>query len=187
MKKWAFLLVFSLLLVGAYGQSVTNEVINTILNGYSARAYTSEPVSDKDIELILDCGVKAPSARNAQPWKFTVIKNGDLVGQIIRNATPGNVVILISGPESAEQGMSVNIDCALATESMFIAALGLGLGARIYTAPIAGVNARKQDFQIPEGYRAVTALRIGHMDKNVDAVTAASPRKAKAELVNVVE
>lgn len=188
MKTTTSLLILSLLLCfSVYGQNATNEVINTILNGYSVRAYSSEPVSDQDIELIIDCGVKAPSARNTQGWKFTVIKNQDLVGQIVHNATPGNVVIIISGPESAERGMSVNFDCALATENMFIAAKSLGLGARIYTGPIGDVNAKKPDFQIPEGYRAVAALRIGHLDKTVDAVSAASSRKAKAELVNVVE
>lgn len=188
MKTRTSLLILSLLLsFGVYGQKANNEVINTILHGYSVRAYSSEPVSDQDIELILDCGVQAPSARNTQGWKFTVIKNQDLVGRILRQVAPGNVVILISGPESAERGVNLNFDCALATENMFIAAQSLGLGARIYTGPIAEINAKKQDFQIPEGYQAVAALRIGQPDKSVDAVSAASSRKAKAELVNVVE
>ena len=65
MKTTTSLLILSLLLCfSVYGQNATNEVINTILNGYSVRAYSSEPVSDQDIELIIDCGVKAPSARN---------------------------------------------------------------------------------------------------------------------------
>jgi nitroreductase len=74
--------------------------------------------------------------------------------------------------------------CGLATESMFIAAHGLGLGARIYGGPVGNVNSKKDLFQIPTGYKAVMILRIGNVDKTTDAVSAATPRKGFEEVVN---
>jgi hypothetical protein len=51
--------------------------------------------------------------------------------EIINDVVPGNVLIIISGIES-ENGTTPDFDCGLATESMFLGAHGLGLGARIY-------------------------------------------------------
>ncbi|HBQ82405.1 MAG: hypothetical protein A2X05_13860 [Bacteroidetes bacterium GWE2_41_25] len=166
------------------GQNSGSCVTDVILSGYSARMFTSEPVSDQDLDLILKCGIKAPSSRNLQPWKFTVVKDTALTKSTIGNINPGNVLIIVSGPESQE-GTIVDFDCALATENMSIAALSLGMGARIYGGPVKNVNSTmRQSLEIPEGYRVVTILRIGHIDKSVDAVSAASARKKFEEVVN---
>jgi len=166
-----------------YSQVPDNGVTNTILSGYSERVYTTEPVTDQQLDLILKCGIKAPSARNLQPWKFTVIKDEATVKEIIKDAVPGNVLVVVSGIES-ESGTTPDFDCGLATESMFIAAHGLGLGARIYGSPTGNINSKKEVFQIPAGYKAVVVLRIGNVDKTVDAVSAATPRKSPEEIIN---
>jgi len=167
------------------GQNSGSSVTDVILKGYSARMYTSEPVSDQDIDLILKCGIKAPSSRNGQPWKFTVVKDTALTKKMIENINPGNIAIVVSGPEPAQEGGGIEFDCALTAENMNIAAQSLGLGARIYGGPVRNVNSTmKEILGIPEGYRVVTILRIGHIDKNVDATSAASTRKKQEELVS---
>ena len=60
---------------------------------------------------------------------------------------------------------------------MFVAAHSLGLGARIYGSQTGNINSKKELFQIPTGYKAVVALRIGNKDKTVDAVSTATPRR----------
>ena len=166
-----------------HGQIYENCVIDEILSGYSEKAFTSEPVTDPQLDLILKCGIKAPSARNNQPWMFTVIKDETTMKEIINNILPGNVLVIVSGIESKDGG-TPDFDCGLATESMFLAAHGLGLGARIYGGPIGDINSNKEMFQVPTGYKAVVVLRIGNIDKSVDAVSAATSRKAMEELVN---
>jgi len=177
-------LVFAFALLVA-GQTNNNQTIDAILSSYSPRTFTTDPVSDNDIRQIIQCGIKAPSARNSQPWKFTIVKNPVLCNNVISNITPGNIIIVISGPEAEQQALSVNYDCALATQNMFLAAHALGLGARIYTGPISNVNnTLRKSLGITEGYRAVAVLRVGHIDPNVDAKTAASPRRDASETVN---
>jgi nitroreductase len=105
------------------------------------------------------------------------------MNELISNVTPGNVLIVVSGKES-ETGTTPDFDCGLAAESMFIAAHSLGLGARIYGSPAGKINAAREAYQIPAGFKAVVILRIGNVDKSVDAVTAASPRKTQEEIVN---
>ena len=165
------------------GQISDNCAANVILSGYSERGYSTEPVTDQQLDLILTCGIKAPSARNNQPWKFTVIKDEPAMKEIINDAVPGNVLIVVSGTES-QNGTTPDFDCGLATESMFIAAHSLGLGARIYGSPTGNINSKKELFQIPVGYKAVVVLRIGNIDKSVDAVSSATQRKKAAEVVN---
>lgn len=166
------------------GQNSAGSVTDVILNSYSVRMFSSEPVSDQDLDIILKCGIKAPSSRNGQRWKFTVVKDTALANKAIGKINPGNVLIFVSGPE-AQDAAGIEFDCALATENMNIAAQSLGLGARIYGGPVRNVNSiMKQSLEIPEGYRVVTILRVGHIDKSVDAVTAASSRKSFEEIVN---
>jgi nitroreductase len=165
------------------GQSSEKSVTDVILSSYSERTYTSEPVTDQQLDLILKCGIKAPSARNNQPWKFTVVKDEETMKEAINNVVAGNVLIIVSGLES-ESGSTPDFDCGLATESMFLAAHGLGLGARIYGSPAGNINSKKDLFQIPSDYKAVVVLRIGNVDKTVDAVSAATPRKDSEEIVN---
>lgn len=164
------------------GQTAGKAVTDVILSGYSAKAFTTGQVSDEDIDIIVKCGMKAPSARNLQPWRFTVVKDTAIVRKIVRNVTPGNILIIVSGTGS---GAGVDFDCGLAAQNMYIAAQALGLGAHIYGSPVGNINSTmKNDLGIPEDYRAITILRIGHVDKNVDAVSAASARKQKEQVVN---
>jgi|SRR5690554_1070692 nitroreductase len=166
-----------------YGQTTDTCCSDVLLTSYSESLYSSEPVTDQQLEFILKCGIKSPSARNMQPWKFTVIKDEPTMKEIVNDIVPGNVVIVVSGIES-ENGTTPDFDCGLATQTMFIAAHSLGLGARIYGSPVEHINSNKELFQIPSGYKAVTALRIGNVAKNVDAVSAASPRKTPEEIIN---
>jgi len=175
----AILSSFSLL----NGQTTDNGVTQVILAGYSEKAYSSEPVNDGQLDLILKCGIKAPSSRNKQPWKFTVIKDDASIKEVLGHEFPGNVLIIISGIESSE-GTTPDFDCGLATESMFLAAHGLGLGARIYGSPVGNINSKKEFFQIPAGYKAVIVLRIGNVLKNMDAVSGATPRNNPEEIIN---
>ena len=165
------------------GQTTDNCIVNTLLNSFSERSYTIEPVTDQQLEMILNCGIKAPSARNNQPWRFTVIRDEPTMKEAINNIVAGNVIIIVSGAES-QSGGTPDLDCGLAVQSMFVAAHGLGLGARIYGGPIGNINEKRDLFQIPSGYKAVVLLRVGNTDKTVDAVSAATPRKKVEEVVN---
>ena len=184
MKSKLSLLVIALVICARMnGQTTANCVTDLIMSSFSERTYISVPVTDQQLDLILSCGIKAPSGRNNQPWKFTVIRDEAAMKEIINNVVAGNVIIVISGTES-QTGTTPDFDCGLAAENMFIAAHSLGLGSRIYGGPIGNVNSKREAFQIPAGYKAVVALRIGNVDKGVDAVSAATPRKKAEEVVN---
>ncbi len=185
MKSKSILTIIMVLLTSQLlrGQSTGNSVTDLLLSSYSERNYTTQLVTDQQLDLILNCGIKAPSARNQQPWRFTVIKDEAAMKEIISDAVAGNVLIIISGAES-QTGTTPDFDCGLAAESMFVAAHGLGLGARIYGSPTENINSKRDVYQVPAGFKAVVVLRVGNIVKPVDAVSSATPRKAFDEIVN---
>lgn len=184
----ASLLIVLLILAGgnALSQTAGNPVTDLLLSAWSPRNYTTVPVTDEQIEMIIQCGIKAPSSRNGQPWHFTVVKNEALMKEIISNITPGNVIIIVSGKESSS-GTTPDFDCGLTTQNMFVSATSMGLGARIYGGPIAAARSKREALQIPEGFTPVIMLRVGNIEKGTDAVSGASARKTKEELVNYVK
>jgi nitroreductase len=166
----------------ALSQTAGNPVTDLLLSAWSPRNYTEVPVTDQQIDMIVQCGIKAPSSRNGQPWHFTVLKNEAVMQEIIPNITPGNVIIVISGKVS-QSGATPDFDCGLTTQNMFVAAASMGLGARIYGGPIAAAREKRDALQIPEGFTPVIMLRVGNIGKSTDAVSGASPRKSKEEIV----
>jgi nitroreductase len=189
MKVKSFLLFFAMLITASQlssAQSSGNPVIDQLLSAWSPRNYTTEPVTDQQIDLILKCGIKAPSGRNIQPWHFTVVKNEAIMKEIIPDAVGGNALVVISG-KVTETGTTPDFDCGLATENMFIAATSLGLGARIYGSPVATAIKIGDKLQVPAGFRPVIILRTGNIEKSTDAASGATPRKNIDEVVNYVK
>lgn len=166
----------------AFGQSFNQEVVGFIKSVYSPRAFVSGEISEQDVEEILLCGAKAPSATNRQPWHFTVVKDPEVAKKLIAGMPDDNVLIVVS---SAGTSADNSFDCALATQNMFLAAQALGYGARIYTGPVRNINNNFLSLLgLPQGFKVISILRIGYIDPNVDAVTAATPRKDLKVITN---
>lgn len=58
------------------------ELLKLINFRQSDRAYLSTPIEEEKINRILEAGRLAPSACNAQPWKFIVINDQELKNKI---------------------------------------------------------------------------------------------------------
>ena len=178
-----FFVSFSLFLpVLVFGQSRNEGIAAFISSVFTNKQFTTAPVDNADVDIILQCGIKAPSARNGQPWHFTVIRDVRIMKEIIPDALEGNVLIVVSGPERLQGSI---FDCGLATENVFLAAQALGLGSHIYTGPIAKLN---QDYRdavgMPDGYIGVSIIKIGNIEQGVDSVSSASTRKPGSGMVN---
>ena len=62
------------------------EIIKSIQNRISTRKYSQKPVEKEKIERCVEAARIAPSACNAQPWKFIVIDEPDLNNQVAHAA-----------------------------------------------------------------------------------------------------
>ena len=58
------------------GEINMNETLNIIKARRSIRSYLPDQIKENELQAILEAGYYAPSARNQQPWHFTVCKIG---------------------------------------------------------------------------------------------------------------
>ena len=58
-------------------------VVEVIARRVSCRAYRTTPVSEDYLRRILEAARLAPSACNAQPWRFAVVRNPELRRRIV--------------------------------------------------------------------------------------------------------
>lgn len=164
-----------------------NTVIETILNRRSVRAYEDKAVSKEMLEAVIQAGIFAPSAMNAQPWHLTVVQDQLLLAEINQASMEAGkksekeyvrkifeepdkdifykapVVIVVSAEN--ENRWAAN-DCAAATQNMLLAAESLGLGmCWIGLARFAFENGQDvliQKMQIPENFSPLYAVTLGH-------------------------
>ena len=188
MKKFFFVLgiFFILGILSLPAQTTDNPGLKPILNHFAARNYTTENISKAELDLIVQAGIRSASAGNRQPWYFTVVQNQALVKGIFPAPTEGNVVIIISAVGDGKTNGPAILDCALATQSMYLAAQALGLGSRIYTGtgPMTAVNVNlKAELGLPSDHTAVTLIRIGRLPPGTDAVSSASARNSADRMV----
>jgi nitroreductase len=163
---------------------VDTQAIGVITGHYAPRNFTVGSISRSDLDKILSAAVRSPSAGNRQAWYFTVVQNQNLAKKIISNITDGNILIVVSGPGDGKTNGAAILDCALAVETIYLAAQALGLGSRIYTGPMDTVNTDlKTELGLPAGYSAVALVRIGRLPSGADAVSGASPRKVLDSVV----
>jgi nitroreductase len=161
-----------------FSQNSTDPALLPIIHNFSARNFSPEPLTRAEIDLIVQAGLRAPSAGNRQPWLITVVQNEALIRQILPQATDGNILIVVSGVGDGRTNGPVILDCALAAQNMFLAAQAMGLGARQYTnaALITRTNELKSTLGIPADHNAIIVTRFGRLPADIDVLSSASPR-----------
>jgi len=180
-----------------------NETLRVIRERRTTRRFKAEQIKEEELQAIIEAGLYAPSAHNQQSWNFTVIQNKELLDELniktkeaaksfpdemiqkMANNDKLNLfygaptVVIVSGQNSA---MLPQIDCAAATENMFIAAEALEIGGCwngmvgfLFNGPKG--EEYKKKLNIPEGYTPYYAAVFGY--KEVKA-TKAPARKENA-------
>ena len=159
------------------------DVLKAISDRRSHRAYQAKQLPEDVLSAILRAGLEAPSARNHQPWHYSVVQNAELIQEVHdeaaavmgkggspRFADPdfqmfyhAPTVIFLFGEK--EFGWT-QVDCGIAVENMALAAEGLGVGSVILGLPKAAFTGKKADelrtrLECPEGYDFVIALALG--------------------------
>ncbi len=158
---------------------------------FSVRKFKPDPVKDEDLQYILEAGRIAPSANNAQPWQFIVIR-GDAKNEEVNNLyhrewfNDAPVVIVVVADHSKSWHRSdgknhADIDAAIAADHMTIAATEKGLG----TCWVCNFDIKltKAYFDLPEHLEIMAFLPLGYPELEVDINRHSIKRKALSEIV----
>jgi len=179
-----FALIFTMGAVLLTAQSADSPGLKPIIQNYAARDYASGAVTKAELDLIVQAGIRAPSARNQQPWHFTVVQDQALAKRVLSQTTDGNVLIIVSAEGDGKTNGAAILDCGFAVQSIYLAAQALGLGSRIYTGPIEAINKNfKTELSFPKNHSAVALIRIGRLKPGADAVSSASARSSVSQKV----
>ena len=58
------------------------DVLQAISNRRSHRSYKEEQLKEESLSVILKAGLESPSARNHQPWHFSVVQDKVLIQEV---------------------------------------------------------------------------------------------------------
>ena len=150
------------------------DAMEAILSRRSIRQYTSQPVSEEAISNVLEAAMAAPSASNAQPWQFVVIRDRETLDEIpafheySQMLKQAPLAILVCGDLQLEKvpGYWVQ-DCSAATQNLLVAAHVQGLCAvwlGIYPLEKRVAGLRKL-LSLPENVIPLALIPIGHPAK----------------------
>ena len=107
------------------------ETIECIAGRVSVREYTAVPLRKEVLELLVDCGRRAPTARAVEPWHFVVVTAKESLSKLASLAATGGFL--------RDAAACIAVFCqdtkyyledgAAATENILLAAVDQGVGA----------------------------------------------------------
>ena len=134
----------------------------------NVREYTSESISDADLDRIAEAGWRAPSAKNRQPWDFIVITDKDALqelstvwmgaGHIARAAAA--IIYVIPVPADERRKVTDQYDIGQATMAMMLAATDLGIGTG--HSSVGDQDKARAILGVPEDYLVAYLLGVGY-------------------------
>ena len=159
----------------------------------SIRRFLPDPVSREEIGLCLEAARLAPSAQNAQPWRFLVVDDTELKSALAREAFSGIygatrfaaaapvIVIMLARPDVVTHRLGRHfqgtqfylVDIGIAGEHFVLKAEELGLS----TCWIGWFNGRRTRklLKIPRTHKIVAMLALGRAASRPPAETKRKP------------
>jgi len=144
-------------------------VLDAIRSRRSIRHYSDKPVSDEDLQAILEAGRWAPSGLNNQPWRFVVVRDSKVKNEIaeqtryreIVRGAPVAIAVFIDNHASYDRVK----DCqgiGACLQNMCLATHAVGLGG-VWLGEILKNKERVAEIlATPETYELMAVLAVGH-------------------------
>lgn len=113
---------------------MTKEFFDVVFARRSIREYTAKTVGEKEVKMLLEAAMAAPSASNRKPWHFIVVTERRILDDLAGAHPYGKMLfdaplcIAVCGDTKISPRSWVQ-DCSAATENLLLAATSLGLGA----------------------------------------------------------
>ena len=163
-------------------------VLEAITTRYSTRGYTSEALTDKELDIIIEAGLKAPTAANRQEIHFSVLKGDNPILAELENDKnrlrglenvqhnfyyEAPTVVFLSADSEYKWSP---LDAGIAVENMALAAEDLGLGNLIIGCVYDVLRGEKRSYYeeklaFPAGYEYEIAIAVGHKDASKEPHT----------------
>ena len=165
-----------------------NPVLSNIMARRSIRKYLDKPVEHEKLEVIVKCGINAPSGMNRQPWIVRVVEDQKLIADVTEVYKQENVeqvkrdkdfknmfrnapnLICVCTPANGG-----DLDAGLLGENIMLAAQSMGLGTCCLGGPVRFLLSNEKckffldRLDIPADYKLNYIIAIGYPDEQPDA------------------
>jgi nitroreductase len=108
---------------------------DAITSRRNVRSFADRPMSDADLDRILEAGRRSPSSQNWQPWDFVVVTDRERLGELAGvwraagHVADSAATIAVIGPAADNEFHRAQFDLGQATMAMLLAAADLGIGS----------------------------------------------------------
>lgn len=154
------------------------DLFEAIKTRRSIRSFTEEPVSQEDMDRMLEAAMCAPSANNRQLWHFVVIRDREMLRKVaevhpyakMAAGAAAAVIICADLNEEKTPGFWVQ-DCSAATQNFMLAARALNIGTVWCGLHPIEDRARPfcEIFHMPDNIRPLSLIVLGHTDQEFKA------------------
>ena len=160
-----------------------NELIQCIKNRHSVRRFEDRQIPQQILESIVECGIYAPSGKNMQTWRFTVLTDTVQIQQwkelVLTQAKERqvrvsgfenpNTLILISNDTRNKNGEK---DSSCAAENIMLAANAYGIGSVWINALSTMCDDQKireqlRQWEIPDRHQVYAMIALGYPEGEV--------------------
>lgn len=155
------------------------DLMEGLLTRRSVRKYETERKIDKEtIKEIIKAAQYAPTAHNKQPWEFLVVDDREVLEHLrhiqrwTSFAKDAACVVFVCGDteksfsrnKENEKWTFIDVDCAIATENLMLAAWAKGIGTCYCgAAPMQRVvDDLKEYLHLPENIRPFAIVTMGY-------------------------
>lgn len=159
---------------------------------FSARSYKSDKVEPDKIDYIMECARLAPSAVNYQPWHFMVVISEEQKQKVQQCyarewfvKAPVYIVVcvdkLVAWVRKSDTKNHADIDAAIATEHICLAATEMGLGS-CWVCNFE-FDLLRANFQMSPELYPVAIISLGYIKEQPEHF---STRKEMTEIVTIL-
>lgn len=166
------------------------EALEMIGGRRSVRKYSSAPVPQESVELLLRAAMAAPSAGDQQPWCFVVVRDKQRLRELAAAGPHGGMIerapvaiaVCADLGRVRHDGFWIQ-DCSAATQNLLLAAHALGLGAVwVGTYPREDrVRNVGEVLGLREPLLAFAVVAVGHPSEPVAPVERFDPKRVYTE------
>jgi nitroreductase len=145
------------------------ETLRPLRRARQFREFTDEPLSEDELQAVLNVARWTGSGNNSQPWRFIVLRDRERIQQIAEMGLPSTralrtapTIVAITLPEEPDRQLSLAYDDGRITERFLIAASMLGAGAGIAWVRTELHQAIGSLLGVPPGRFVRTIMALGH-------------------------
>lgn len=165
------------------------DFLELVRKRFSARSYKADKVEQDKIDYIIECARLAPSAVNYQPWHFIVVESEEQKQKLRMcyarewfAAAPVYIVVCADATQAwtrkSDGKNHADIDAAIATEHICLAASAVGLGS-CWVCNF-DLDLLKASISLPSGKYPVAIVPLGYIEAGPEH---SSIRKERGDVV----